>query len=158
MTMNPLPAAPARTASIEAFSARILVCLLTAIIGLRMLRIKCVLSWSIAEFCWISSIICTVDSLCVTRFFISSAPWSLTAITRSAELSIIELILATSLILPPISSTLRLLLSASAARLAAPSAISPVAAATSLAWVEVAPEALTSCSEVASTSVADNPL
>ncbi|MNE76029.1 hypothetical protein D3C80_1722400 [compost metagenome] len=78
--------------------------------------------------------------------------------TRSAELSIIELISATSFILPPISSTLRLLLSASAARLAAPSAISPVAAATSLAWVEVEPEALTSCSEVTSTSVADNPL
>ncbi|MNC44412.1 hypothetical protein D3C75_933170 [compost metagenome] len=65
------------------------------------------------------------------------------------------LISFTSVIWRFIISTLRLLLSASRARLAAPRAISSVAAATSLAWVEVAPDALTNCSEVASTWAAE---
>ncbi|CDN45898.1 hypothetical protein BN871_JL_00130 [Paenibacillus sp. P22] len=127
-TMNPLPAAPARAASIDAFSDRMFVCFATLPSTSSILRIERVLSFSRSTFS------------AIPRTMPSARPvWSISAAIWPVPCAPAASISPAAAIMPSLDSFTRRMLSsmpvvrslpfsASIARLVAPPAISSVAA------------------------------
>ncbi|MNW54693.1 hypothetical protein D3C74_323070 [compost metagenome] len=91
MTMNPLPADPARDASIEALRDNIFVCFVISTIGARIDRIERVLRLSLSEFSSSKAVIRATDSVFSTSCSIYDSPRWLTSMTRPADSSIAAL-------------------------------------------------------------------